>query len=330
MTTTPAQSPKMVFGIDISKEELEVASNKGRETTRFANSQQGIDDLMRLLASHEDVLVVFEATGGYEAALAAALHEAAIPAAMVNPRQVRHFASAIGILAKTDKIDAGVLVRFGLQVRPEPRALSGEQQRLVGELTARRRQIMAALVAERHRLGTSVAAGVRDSIKRAIEFHKAELAAVDKLLAAAIKESPQLSRASEILQSVPGIGPAVSQALLAEMPELGTLGRQAAAALAGLAPFNHDSGKMRGRRQIRGGRSPVRTALYMAALVAVRHNRTMKAFYDKLIENGKAAKLALTAVARKLIVTLDAMLRDQEMWNQNKKRSTSLKAAVSS
>lgn len=321
MASTSAQYQSLNFGIDVSKDALDVAHSASDEVVRFANSPKGIVKLLAHLDSRA-TLVVLEATGGYESSLAVALSQAAVPTAIVNPRQVRDFARALGILAKTDQIDARVLARFARDVHPPARPLADEEQRRLGELSARRRQILASITAERSRLENTSCPAVRKSIQRAMRFHEKELGQIDKLLKQAIEQSPLMHEKSELLQSVPGIGPAVSQTLLAEMPELGTLDPKTAAALAGVAPFNHDSGHLRGKRHIRGGRSPVRAALYMAALVAARYNPTLKAFYTRLRAKGKPAKLALTAVARKLIVMLNAMLRDRRPWNADQPRNS--------
>jgi transposase len=310
-------------GIDVSKDGLDAAVSSSGTVRRFPNSQEGVDQLIAFLGEQPPALAVLEATGGYEMVAALALSVAGIPVAIVNPRQVRDFAKATGVLAKTDAIDARVLASFAERVRPEPRLLADEQQRDFAELAARRRQLVGLLVAENNRLASARAEVVRKSIKAHVVFLEKQLGRVEEEIGSAIRDSPLWREKDELLQSVPGVGPAVSRTLLAELPELGSLGRGEIAALAGLAPYNNDSGRFRGRKTIRGGRAPVRSALYMAALVASRYNATFREFYQRLLERGKAKKLALAAVARKLLVTLNAILRDKTPW-----RTTSLAPEV--
>jgi transposase len=310
-------------GIDVSKDGLDAAVSSSGTVRRFPNSQEGVDQLIAFLGEQPPALAVLEATGGYEMVAALALSVAGIPVAIVNPRQVRDFAKATGVLAKTDAIDARVLASFAERVRSEPRLLADEQQRDFAELAARRRQLVGLLVAENNRLASARAEVVRKSIKAHVVFLEKQLGRVEEEIGSAIRDSPLWREKDELLQSVPGVGPAVSRTLLAELPELGSLGRGEIAALAGLAPYNNDSGRFRGRKTIRGGRAPVRSALYMAALVASRYNATFREFYQRLLEKGKAKKLALAAVARKLLVTLNAILRDKTPW-----RTTSLAPEV--
>lgn len=310
-------------GIDVSKDGLDAAVSSSGTVRRFPNSQEGVDQLIAFLGEQPPALAVLEATGGYEMVAALALSVAGIPVAIVNPRQVRDFAKATGVLAKTDAIDARVLASFAERVRSEPRLLADEQQRDFAELAARRRQLVGLLVAENNRLASARAEVVRKSIKAHVVFLEKQLGRVEEEIGSAIRDSPLWREKDELLQSVPGVGPAVSRTLLAELPELGSLGRGEIAALAGLAPYNNDSGRFRGRKTIRGGRAPVRSALYMAALVASRYNATFREFYQRLLERGKAKKLALAAVARKLLVTLNAILRDKTPW-----RTTSLAPEV--
>jgi transposase len=258
-------------------------------------------------------LVVLEATGGYEVAVTAALGTAGVPVAVVNPRQVREFARGIGQLAKTDALDAAVLARFAEVVHPTPRPLPEAQAQELSALLTRRRQLLAMLIAERQRLATALLA-VRPHISRHIRFLEAELADLDRQLRDAVQASPLWREQEDLLRSTPGIGPTTALALLAEVPELGQLTRKKIAALVGVAPFPCDSGKLRGRRIIWGGRARVRTALYMATLVATRHNPLIRAFYQRLCAAGKPKKVALVACMRKLLTILNAMVRHHTPW----------------
>jgi len=258
-------------------------------------------------------LVVLEATGGREVALAAALATAGLAVAVVNPRQVRNFARAIGQLAKADALDAAVLARFAEVVRPTPRPLPDAQTRELSAVLTRRRQLIAMLTAERQRLGTARPA-MRTRIQTHIAWLEQEVADLDGALRDAIRASAIWREQENLLRGVPGIGPTTALTLLAEVPELGRLGRKAIAALVGVAPLNCESGTLRGRRVVWGGRARVRTALYMAALVATRHNPVIRAFYERLCAVGKPKKLALTACMHKLLLILNAMLRDRTPW----------------
>jgi len=257
--------------------------------------------------------VVLEATGGREVALAAALATAGLAVAVVNPRQVRNFARAIGQLAKADALDAAVLARFAEVVRPTPRPLPDAQTRELSAVLTRRRQLIAMLTAERQRLGTARPA-MRTRIQTHIAWLEQEVADLDGALRDAIRASAIWREQENLLRGVPGIGPTTALTLLAEVPELGRLGRKAIAALVGVAPLNCESGTLRGRRVVWGGRARVRTALYMAALVATRHNPVIRAFYERLCAVGKPKKLALTACMHKLLLILNAMLRDRTPW----------------
>jgi transposase len=257
-------------------------------------------------------LVVLEATGGLEAVLAAELAAAGVPVAVVNPRQVRDFARAMGKLAKTDALDAAVLARFAAAVRPAPRPLPDAAAVDLRALVARRRQLVEMLTAERNRLR---AAPARLRPETHVRFLRAALDDLDRDLGAAVRASPLWREAEDLLRSVPGIGPVVSATLLAELPELGTLGPKQLAALVGVAPLNRDSGARRGTRSVWGGRAGVRAALYMAALVGVRHNPPLRAFHARLRAAGKPPKVALIACMRKLLTTLNALLRHRTTWH---------------
>lgn len=300
-------------GIDVSKAFLDVHWRTSAEALRVDNEEAGIAGLVERLCREKPELVVVEATGGYESPLSAALAIAGIAIAVVNPRQVRDFAKAVGRLAKTDAIDAAILARFAEVVRPEPRALPDEQGRVLAALIARRRQLVEMLTAERNRLARSEAA-VRPNIQACVNWLRRQLADIDKDLDNAIKRSPLWRAKDDLLRSVPGVGNVTARTLLADLPELGTLDRKKIAALVGVAPMNCDSGTMRGQRRTWGGRAPVRSALYMAALVGARKNPILRAMYLRLIERGKKPKIALIACAHKLLTILNAMIRANAPW----------------
>lgn len=313
MTSTLVEFRSFV-GVDVCEAKLDVALSSAREGASFANDPRGIGRLLGWLTSLDRTLVVVEATGGLEACLVSALHKAEVAVAVVNPRQVRDFARAVGFLAKTDRIDAGVLALFAERMRPVPRALDiGTDPVLVG-LARRRRQLVEAREAERNRRRR-----VREQeLLRSIDGHLAwlvgEIAQIELQIGERIEADEEGRRRARLLASVPGVGKITVAALVAFLPELGKLDAKAIASLAGLAPFAKDSGMMRGRRTIWGGRKPVRVALYMAAVVAARHNPTIRAFYERLRKAGKTPKLALTAAMRKLLVILNAMVKAGTTW----------------
>ena len=301
-------------GIDISKVNLDVVHRPSRKVWQFTNDQPGLLLLVARLQELQPELIVMEATGGIEVPVSAVLAEAGLPIAIVNPRQVRNFARAIGKMAKTDRIDAEVIARFAEVVHPERRALPEEAARDLGVLLARRRQLVEMLVAEKNRLHSAVVR-VRQPILEHIAWLGSAIKSLDQQIDELIKSSPIWRGKDDLLRSVPGIGPTVSTTLLIELPELGTLTRQEIAALAGVAPFNRDSGRYRGKRKIVGGRAPVRSALYMAALVGTRYNPAIQQFYQRLIAAGKLKKVALVACMRKLLTILNAMLKSEQTWN---------------
>ena len=300
-------------GIDVAKAQLDIAVRPSGEQWTATNDQAGISPLVARLQALRPTLVVLEATGGREVPLVAALAEAAVPVAVVNPRQVRDFARAIGQLAKTDALDAQVLARFAEVVRPTPRALPDAQAQELSALLTRRRQLVGMLTAERQRLDTALPA-VRRPIQRHVAWLEQELADLDRTLRDAVHASPLWREQEDLLRSVPGIGPTTAYMLVADLPELGQLNRKAIAALVGVAPLNCESGTLRGRRLVWGGRARVRTALYMATLVATRHNPVIRAFYQRLCAAGKPKKVALVACMRKLLTILNAMLRHRTPW----------------
>lgn len=301
------------IGIDVSKQHLDAAAVPTGEVWHVANDEAGIAALTSALKEQGVTLVVLEATGGLEVPVAAALTLVGVPVAVVNPRQARDFAKAVGRLAKTDRIDAQILARFAEAVKPEPRALPTEDAQGLAALVARRRQLTEMLVMEQNRLASAPYA-LRKDIQAHVEWLKQRLKDNDKDLRKLLKASPVWREKDNLLQSVPGVGPVASATLLARLPELGRLNRKQIASLVGVAPLNCDSGKFKGKRMIWGGRADVRQALYMAALSASIWNPVLKEFYNRLLAAGKPKKLALTAVMRKLLTMLNAMARDNCAW----------------
>lgn len=308
---TQAQS---YVGIDVSKDYLDVAVRPTGQQWRMGNTEEGRDQLVERLQGLSPALVVLEATGSLEVPVAAALGTADLPVAVVNPRQVRDFAKATGKLAKTDKLDALVLALFAERVRPVPRPLPNLQSRELSALLARRRQLVAMLTTERNRLGSALP-NVRPGIQEHIAWLECKLGELSDGMSQLLQESPLWRETENLLRGVPGVGPVLSTTLLAELPELGTLDRRQIAALVGVAPLNRDSGTLRGKRTVWGGRAKVRAVLYMAALVASRFNPVIRAFYQRLLAAGKPKKVALTACMRKLLTILNAILKHRTPWN---------------
>jgi transposase len=309
------KSPVRHVGIDVSKERLDVCSLPDGGTFSVANDRAGIDELIaRLLEGVRPELVVLEATGKYERPAAVAVAAAGIAVAVVNPRQARDFAKAAGRLAKTDRIDAQVLARFAGAVGPRPSVLPDEEARVLQDILLRMRQLLEMMVAEKNRLRMASEAVAR-RIAAHVRWLEKELCRVDRELDEAVRESETWRANEELLRSVPGVGPVLARTLLAELPELGTLPRRRLCALVGVAPFNRDSGTFRGKRQVWGGRAPVRAALYMGALVATRHNPLIREFYERLLAAGKPKKVALVASMRKLLSILNAVMRDRVPWH---------------
>jgi transposase len=308
-------SSPVTIGIDVAKAHLDVAVRPSGDQWQVANTEEGIAGLLGRLTPLAPSLVVLEASGGWELAVVAALAEAQLPVAVVNPRQVHDFAKAVGQLAKTDQLDAQVIARFGEAVHPEPRPLPDAEAQALGALLARRRQVIGMRTAERQRLGTALGA-VRPRIAAHLAWLDQELAELDDDLGRRLHDSPLWREREELLRSVPGIGPVVATTLVAELPELGRLDRKRIAALVGLAPLARDSGSLRGKRLVWGGRGQVRAALYMATLVATRHNPVIHAFYARLLKAGKAKKVALTACMHKLLLILNAIVRANAPWRQ--------------
>lgn len=305
---------RVYVGIDVCKARLDVAVLPSGESFSVANDEEGLQALTGKLVGVSPALAVLEATGGLERPLAAALFASGIACAVVNPRQARDFAKATGRLAKTDRIDAGVLARFAEAIRPEPKAPPEAEALEFQAILARRRQLIGMLVAEKNRLTASASKKVRSRLEAHIRWLEKELDRVDRDLQEAIEENPTFKENEALLRSVPGVGPVLCRTLLAELPELGSLSPRKLSALVGVAPLNRDSGTLRGKRTVWGGRARVREALYMGALIASRFNPAIKEFYERLVAAGKPKKVALVACMRKLLTILNAVLRDRTPW----------------
>ena len=304
---------KAICGIDVSKDRLDVAVRPSGERFVVARNGAGLDDLVGRLKILKPYLVVLEATGGFETVVVAALAAAGLPVAVANPAQVRAFAKAIGQRAKTDPIDAGVIAHFGEATGVTPRPLRDQATQQLADLVARRRQIVEMIGAERQR-EKRANSRIKKSIARLVKALERELSSVDTDIDDAVRGSPAWREKEDLLSSVPSVGPTISRTLIAELPELGTLGGKQIVALVGLAPFTRQSGQWRGKSFIGGGRTSVRKVLFMGAMVGLRHNPVLKAFFERLIAAGKPKKVAIIAVARKLLTILNAILRDGRPW----------------
>jgi len=304
----------ITIGIDVSKDRLDVAVRPSGEVFAVERNAVGLEQLVARLRDLSPRVIALEATGGFEVIAAATLAGARLPVAVVNPAQIRAFAKAIGQRAKTDPIDAAVIAHFAEATELEPRPLPDEATRLLGDLIGRRRQIVEMIGAERQREKRMAVAHLRKSIARLVKALEKELATLNTDIDDAVRGSPVWREKEDLLVSVPGVGPVISRTLIAELPELGQLGRKEIAALAGLAPFTRQSGQWRGKSFIGGGRTVVRTVLFMGAMVAKRHNPLLKAFFDRLRAAGKPKMVALIAVARKLLTILNAIIRDNRPW----------------
>lgn len=307
--TTPA-----FVGIDVSKDHLDLHARPTGLVARYANDPAGIASLCARVAELAAERIVLEATGGFEMPLAAALAACGLPVVVVNPRQVRDFARATGQLAKTDTIDAAVLAHFAEVIRPQVRPIPDADTRTLAALVDRRRQLLEMRTAETNRLGLAVSQ-VKSSLQAHIDWLSEQLDEVNRQLAALIQASAAWREKDDLLQSVPGIGPTVSRMLVSELPELGRLSSKRIASLVGVAPVSRDSGRMSGARSIAGGRAGVRSGLYMAILSATRYNEPIRRFYQRLRDAGKAVKVARVAAMRKLLVILNAMVRDNRKWD---------------
>ena len=311
-------SQELFVGIDVSKATLDVAVLPSHESWSLPNDEEGIRELVaRLRQLPPPKLVLMEATGGLERQALASIAAAGFPAMAVNPRNVRDFAKSVGLLAKTDAIDARVLALFADRIRPEWRPLPDEETQALEALLVRRRQLVEMITAEKNRLGATPSRPVKTEISEHIEWLQRQLRITDRKLDQSIKSSSAWKEKVDLLKSVPGVGRVMIATVLSQLPELGTLDRKQIAALVGVAPFNRDSGTLRGRRAIWGGRASVRGVLYMSALTASRFNPAIRAFYSRLRAAGKLPKVALVACMRKLLTLLNAMLRRRTHWNQS-------------
>ncbi len=307
-------SERAWVGIDVSKHYWDVAVGGSKQVRRFTADQAGCQQLMSLMSDKKLTHVCLEATGGWEQPLVRILHEAGRSVSVVNPRQVRDFARAQGQLAKTDSLDARMIAQFAAMMQPEPTAKPSENQGKLHSLRARRRQVSDTLTQEKNRLGTQRDQDARRSIEEAIDFYTRQLESLDAQIKELMQTDPELQQRLSLLVSVPGVGLTTAAALMADLPELGTLNRREAARLAGLAPINRDSGMFRGKRMIGGGRATVRQSLYMATLVATKYNPVIRQFYQQLISRGKAKMTALTACMRKMLLILNAILKENKPW----------------
>jgi len=301
------------IGIDVSKDWLDIVVTPSGETWRTQNIEEKMDVLVEKLETLKPERIVIEATGGYERLVTTKLYLARLPVCRVNPKRVRYFARSIGQLAKTDKLDAKILARFGELIKPALTQLPSEQEQLLSALLSRREQLLAILVAEKNRLGTAPAE-LKPSLNEHVTWLKKQLKELDKKADAFINDTPDLKEKDDFLQEVQGIGKKTSAKLIADVPELGSCDRKQIAALIGVAPYSQDSGNKKGQRAISGGRPDVRSILYMATLAATRFNPVIKPFYQRLLNAGKKKKVAIVACMRKLLTILNAMLRDRKHW----------------
>lgn len=308
-------STENYVGIDVAKDKLDVAMLGQRATSEVSNTKKGITALVKKMRQLDPRLIVVEATGGYEEVLVLSLFEAGLPVALVSPQRVRQYAKARGLLAKTDKLDAQNLAEYGKNLQPRLFVAKSEAGRRLSALVGRRKQVGEMLKAEKSRLG-SVHSAVKASLETVIGCLEQELAALDEELRAFMQEHADFGEQEKLLRSAKSIGPVTAATLLADLPELGKLDRKQIAALVGVAPMNHDSGKKRGYRRTKGGRPEVRSVLYMSALSAIRYNPIIKTQYDQLVKRGKEKKVAITACMRKMLTILNAMMRDQQPFRE--------------
>jgi transposase len=306
---------KIYIGIDVSKPILDVTILPNKKYMQFKNDLAGIERLIKKIKKFPNALIVMESTGGYEKLLAINLLQADHKACIMNPRRIRDFAKSMGILAKTDKIDSGVIALFASKIEPDPNFDYDEETNLLSENNARRRQLIGLITMEKNRLDKASPKHIK-GIERVIKFLTKELSKVNIEQQKLLESNADFAEKADLLTSVKGIGDLTARALLAELPELGLLGSKQIASLAGLAPFNRDSGKFKGLRTIWGGRATVRCALYMATLVATRHNTVIRSFYHRLLAAGKKKKVALTACMHKLLIIINAMIKNKTFWRE--------------
>lgn len=303
------------IGIDISKRYFDIHCLPEGKQHRFENNPDGIGQCLKLLTNMKPKLVVMEATGGYETSLACKLQAAGLSVAVVNPRQIRNFAKAVGQIAKTDKIDAGIIAKFASMIEPQAREIMDDKSRELKNLVARRDQLSKMHVEESNRMEHVVDKSIATSIKAVLKVIERQIADIDKQISDHIDQDKQLKHKSDIIGSAPGIGDTTSFMLVTRLPELGTLNRRQIAALVGVAPINRDSGTFRGKRMTGGGRSSIRSGLFMPTLVAIRHNPVIREFYQRLLCAGKTKMTAVIAAMRKLLTILNIMVAKNEFWN---------------
>ncbi len=302
-----------IVGIDVSTAQLDVASSASPQPERFAHTAEGIQQLLHYVTTLAPALIVLEATGGLEISVMAELQAAHWPVARVQPARVRQFARAAGVLAKTDVLDAALLVHYGQALQPPVTPLPSAEEQALAATVTRRRQLIEMRIAEHNRLATAPAS-VRPLIHEHLEWLEAHIHQLDDQIRDFIDHTPPWTEKDQLLQSVPGVGPGLSAAVLTDLPELGTLNRKQIAALVGVAPYNRDSGRQRGKRRIRGGRAVLRSVLYMATIAATRFNAAIRTFYQRLVKAGKEKKVAIVACMRKLLAILNAILRTKQPW----------------
>lgn len=311
------QAQDSIFvGIDVSKKRLDVDAYPVSKAAQYPNDEAGHIQLCAALQALQPQRIIVEATGGLESGMVAHLAAAGLPVVVINPRQARDFAKAIGILAKTDAVDARVLARFGQAIRPQIRPIKSDDVQKLEEVLTRRRQLVEMVTAEQNRK-LQASSKMKKEIEEHIIWLKQRILLADTDMGDAIKQSDVWQAKADLLRSIPGVGDVTVRTMLAELPELGQLNRREISALVGICPFNRDSGPQRGKRRIWGGRATVRAALYMATLVATRHNSTIRAFYEKLLKAGKLKKVALVACMRKLLTIMNTMAHNKTMWNKS-------------
>lgn len=307
---------KTFVGIDVASDKLDVFTSEKNKFFTIKRSKDSINKLIKKLSQLNIELVAIEATGGYEAIVACSLSEANIPLSIVNPRKVRDFAKATGKLAKTDKIDAQVLAHFAEKIRPKQTKLMEPERLALRSLVRRRKTLVNMINLEKNRMSAEIHDVIKVSLKESIEYLTKSVKSIDKLIESELEGNAEYKSDAEILKSVPGVGQVLAQTLIAELPELGYIDRAAITSLVGLAPFNCDSGKMRGKRKIWGGRQSVRNTLYMSALVAATYNPVIKRYYNSLKDRGKPSKIALVACMRKLLLILNSMMKTKSFWQE--------------
>ena len=307
-------SCKVCAGIDVAKAKLDVATTNQERVKTFSNDAKGHQQLLGFLSERNVEFVCMEATGGYEKAVVEELHKTGFVIAVVNPRQIRDFARATGQLAKTDAIDAAMIAQYAMVIQPRPTTPLSKAAQQLRDLAARRRQVVSMRVAEQNRLESTYDKSIQRLIRRSINTLEKQITVIEQRMTKLISNDAELARRKQVLLSVPGIGSATVGVLLAELPELGRLNRREVARLIGVAPTNRDSGTLRGKRTTGGGRTQIRKALYMPTVVAKKYNPTIKRFYDRLLENGKAPLQAIIAAMRKLITILNVMIREDKLW----------------